>query len=116
MSDGAGCIFCAIAAGEVPAEVVASDERFVAFSDRRPVAPTHLLVVPRAHVGSLDELEGLPEQTRGEMLSFIVEVARRAGLVESGYRVVANTGPDARQEVMHLHWHVIGGRRLGGIA
>ena len=51
-----------------------------------------------------------------EMLSFIVEVARRAGLVESGYRVVATTGPDARQEVTHLHWHVIGGRRLGGIA
>ena len=112
----AGCVFCRIAAGEAPAHVVASDERFVAFTDLHPVAPTHVLVVPRSHVESLDELDGLPSDTRAAMLSFIAEVARRAGVARSGYRVVANTGPDSGQEIRHLHWHVIGGRRLGRMA
>jgi histidine triad (HIT) family protein len=116
VSVGADCIFCRIAAGEMPAEVVASDERFVAFNDLHPVAPAHVLVVPRSHVASLDELDGLPAEARAAMLSFVAEVARLLGVAKSGYRVVTNTGPDSGQEVMHLHWHVIGGRRLGRMA
>jgi histidine triad (HIT) family protein len=116
VSPGADCVFCRIATGELPAEVVASDERFVAFSDLHPVAPAHVLVVPRSHVASLEEIDGLPDDTRAAMLSFIAEVARRAGVADSGYRVVTNTGPDSGQEVRHLHWHVIGGRRLGRMA
>jgi histidine triad (HIT) family protein len=112
----ADCIFCRIAAGELPADVVTSDERFVAFNDLHPVAPVHVLIVPRSHVASLDEIGGLPDETRVAMLSFVAGVARKAGVAETGYRVVANTGPDSGQEVMHLHWHLLGGRRLGGMA
>jgi histidine triad (HIT) family protein len=112
----AECIFCRIAAGELPADVVLADERFVAFKDLHPVAPVHVLIVPRAHVASIDEVGGLSDETRAAMLPFVAAVARKADTVRSGYRVIANTGPDSGQEVMHLHWHLIGGRRLGGMA
>jgi histidine triad (HIT) family protein len=110
------CIFCRIAAGEVPANVVAQDDDFVAFQDVRPLAPVQLLVIPRRHVASLDEAEDLDDGASARALVFIAATARSAGLAGSGYRVITNTGPDAGQEVMHLHWHVIGGARLGGMA
>jgi histidine triad (HIT) family protein len=110
------CIFCRIAAGEVPAEVKASDDEFLAFADIHPLAPVHLLVIPRRHLTSLDELDQLGVDGAGRLLHFIAATARAAGVAESGYRVVSNTGPDAGQEVMHLHWHIIGGRPLGGMA
>ncbi len=109
------CIFCKIAAGEIPAEIVAEDDDFVAFRDVRPLAPVHLLVVPRRHVASLDEAEALHGGASARVLGFIAATARSAGVAASGYRVITNTGPDAGQEVMHLHWHVIGGARLGGM-
>ena len=112
MSD---CIFCGIAAGEVPADVVAQDDDFVAFRDARPLAPVHLLVIPRSHVASLDEAEASGLRASARALAFIAATARFAGVAESGYRVITNTGPHAGQEVMHLHWHVIGGTRLGGM-
>ena len=80
------------------------------------MAPVHVLVVPRAHVASLDELEDLPGETRAACSRSSPPGARRPAWPRVGYRVVTNTGPDAGQEVMHLHWHVIGGRRLGGMA
>ena len=110
-----GCVFCRIASGEIQADVVASDEHFVAFRDLQPLAPVHLLVVPRRHVASLDELEGLGAEGAA-LLPFIVATARAAGVAESGYRLITNTGSDAGQEVMHLHWHIVGGRPLGGMA
>jgi histidine triad (HIT) family protein len=110
------CIFCRIAAGEAAADVVASDDEFVAFRDTHPKAPVHLLVVPRRHVASLDEIALLGAEASGRLLEFVAAVARDAGVAGSGYRVVANTGADAGQEVGHLHWHVIGGARLGGMA
>jgi histidine triad (HIT) family protein len=110
------CIFCRIATGETPADVVAADDEFVAFRDAHPVAPVHLLVAPRQHLTSLDVIEILGPDAAGRLLRFIAAVARDSGLQESGYRVVSNTGPDAGQEVFHLHWHVIGGRRLGEMA
>lgn len=113
MSD---CIFCRIAAGEIPAEVVTQDDEFVAFKDLHPLAPVHLLVVPKRHVDSLDDVEALGEAASGRLLAFIANAARAAGVAVGGYRVVANTGPDAGQEVMHLHWHIIGGAPLGGMA
>jgi histidine triad (HIT) family protein len=109
------CIFCRIAAGEVPTELVNQDDHFVAFRDVRPQAPVHLLVIPRRHVASLDAADALEDEASAGALSFIAATARSAGVAESGYRVVANTGPDAGQEVAHLHWHVIGGTRLGGM-
>jgi histidine triad (HIT) family protein len=110
------CIFCRIAAGEIPADVVASDEEFVAFRDLHPLAPTHLLVVPRQHLSSLDEIDKLDEAAAGHMLRFAAAAARAAGVAVRGYRVVSNVGPDAGQEIDHLHWHIIGGKPLGGMA
>jgi histidine triad (HIT) family protein len=113
MSETGDCIFCRIAAGEIPAELVNEDEHYVAFPDARPHAPVHLLVIPRKHVASLDEAGALGPEASARALEFIAATARAAGVAETGYRVIANTGPDAGQEVRHLHWHVIGGTRLG---
>jgi histidine triad (HIT) family protein len=109
------CIFCKIASGEVPATIVGQSDEFIAFEDIRPVAPVHLLVIPRRHVASMDEIAGLGLDVAGRLLGFIAETARAAGLAGSGYRLATNTGPDAGQEVSHLHWHIMGGRRLGGM-
>ena len=109
MSD---CLFCRIAAGEIPAAIVRRDERFVAFADIAPKSPVHLLVIPVRHVESIAGVGGLAESERAGMLSFIAEVAREAGLEGSGFRVTTNHGADARQSVPHLHWHIMGGTRL----
>jgi histidine triad (HIT) family protein len=110
MSDD--CLFCRVVAREVPATIVAEDELFVAFRDIAPKAPVHLLVVPRRHVASFAGIDALDEHERAAMLSFIASVAREAGLEGSGYRVTTNHGPDARQSVFHLHWHILGGGGL----
>ena len=110
------CVFCKIGAGELPAEVVLSDDEFVAFRDLHPRAPVHLLVVPKRHVTSLDTVEELGPEAAARLLHFIAAAARETGVNETGYRVVGNTGPDAGQEVFHMHWHLIGGRRLGEMA
>jgi histidine triad (HIT) family protein len=109
-------MFCRIAAGETATELVAENEEFVAFRDAHPLAPVHLLVVPRAHIASLDIVEQLGPDGAGRLLHFVAAVAREQGVHETGYRVVTNTGPDAGQEVFHLHWHLLGGRRLGEMA
>ena len=109
MSD---CLFCRIAAGEIPATIARRDERFVAFADIAPKSPVHLLVIPVRHVESIAGVGGLDEGERAGMLSFIAEVAREAGLEGSGFRVTTNHGVDARQSVPHLHWHIMGGTRL----
>lgn len=110
------CIFCRIAAGEIPAEVAGQTDEFMAFADVNPVAPVHLLVIPRRHVTSLDGVEQLGVGTSGRLLAFVAAVAREAGVAQSGYRVVTNVGADAGQQVLHLHWHILGGERLGGMA
>ena len=107
MSD---CLFCRIVAGEIPADVVASDDRYLAFRDIEPQAPTHLLVIPRFHVVSLDAAEDT--ELLGGLFAFAREVARQAGVAESGYRAVINTNADAQQTVPHLHVHIFGGRKF----
>jgi histidine triad (HIT) family protein len=104
------CIFCQIVSGAVPAERVYEDEHVLVFPDIRPQAPTHLLVVPKAHVVSLAELDD-PELA-GAVLLAAARVARAARL-ERGFRVIANTGLEGGQEVQHLHLHVVGGKPLG---
>ena len=96
--------------------MVGETDEFIAFKDINPVAPVHLLVIPRRHVTSFDDIEQLGIGTSGRLLAFIAATARAAGVAESGYRVVTNVGADAGQEVMHLHWHILGGERLGGMA
>ena len=106
------CIFCGIAKGEVAAEVVGEGERWIAFRDINPQAPTHVLVVPRDHIESLSELDEARMELCGELLLAAAGIARQEGLA-AGYRVVANTGPHGGQTVPHLHVHLLGGRRLG---
>lgn len=109
MSD---CIFCAIAGGGAPADIVLRSDRFVAFRDIAPKAPVHLLVVPVRHVVSIAGVDELDAEERAEMPLFLAEVARAAGLEAAGYRVTTNHGPNSRQAVFHLHWHVMGGALL----
>ena len=87
----------------------------MAFRDLNPKAPVHLLVIPREHLVSLNDLEGRSGGTGDGLLQFIVKAAEKAGIKESGYRVVTNVGEDGRQEVQHLHFHILGGERLGDI-
>jgi histidine triad (HIT) family protein len=106
------CLFCRIVAGELPAQVVARDDGFLAFRDIAPKSPVHVLVIPTRHVASIAGVDGLDAAEQGRMLNFIARVAREAGLEDSGYRVVTNHGQDSRQSVPHLHWHVMGGTLL----
>ena len=107
----AECIFCRIAAGEVPAKVVYQDDEFVAFEDIHKQAPVHLLVVPRRHIARLTDVDDAV--LAGKWLLAANRAARKAGVTRSGYRLVANCNADAGQEVFHIHMHVLGGRRLG---
>ena len=106
------CLFCKIVAGEIPAAKVYEDERALAFRDINPQAPTHALVIPRAHIASLNEAEESDEALLGHLLLVAARVARDAGHAEGGYRTVVNTNADAGQTVFHIHVHVLGGRRL----
>ncbi len=105
------CLFCRIAAGTLPADVVASAEEWLAFRDIHPQAPVHVLVVPRRHLVSVVDLEDDPALS-GTLLAAVARVARREGLEERGYRVVSNVGSEGGQTVPHLHFHVLGGRPL----
>ena len=107
----ADCLFCKIASGDVPADVVASDDQYVGFRDIAAQAPTHIVVIPRAHVVSLNEVTD-PALVGGLML-FAKGIALQEGLAQQGYRVVLNTNADAGQTVFHIHAHVLGGRILG---
>lgn len=109
MSD---CLFCRIAAGEIPATKLFQDDDVVAFADVNPQAPTHLLVIPRKHVASLDDARPADRVLLGRLLEVGAQLARERGLQSSGYRAVVNTGPDAGQSVFHLHLHVLAGRRF----
>lgn len=106
------CIFCRIARGEIPAKVVREDEETVAFRDIDPKAPTHVLVVPRRHIASVNDLGEADAELVGRLYLAAKEVARDEGLADAGYRLVMNTGPDAGQTVDHIHLHVLGGRAL----
>jgi histidine triad (HIT) family protein len=106
------CLFCRIARGEIPASVVYSDESVVAFRDINPQAPTHVLIIPREHLASLNESEAHDAAMLGCLLQAAAKVARLEGLTEDGFRAVINTGAGAGQTVFHLHLHVLGGRGL----
>ena len=109
MSD---CLFCKIATGELPTELVHEDEEFVAFRDISPQAPVHVLVIPRRHIASLVETDASDAPILGRLQSTAIEVARKQGLGESGFRLVTNCLEDAGQAVPHIHLHLLGGRRL----
>ncbi|MDR3269900.1 MAG: histidine triad nucleotide-binding protein [Peptococcaceae bacterium] len=110
MSD---CLFCKIIVGELPSTKVYEDEQIVAINDLYPLAPVHILVVPKKHIPSLNEIaeEDLP--MLGHILKITKELAAEAQIAESGYRVVTNIGKDGAQAVQHLHFHIMGGKPLG---
>ena len=110
----ADCLFCKLVAGEIPARIVKRTDDAVAFHDIDPKAPVHVLVIPTAHVPAVRDAAGPEgEAMLGRLLQFAAEVAGELGLDARGYRIVTNTGPDAQQSVDHLHFHVLGGRKLG---
>ena len=110
------CLFCRIVTKELPAKVVYETDEIVAFRDIHPLAPTHVLVVPKKHVGSVQDLAGEDAGLVGRMVLAAKEIAKAEGISETGYRIAMNVGPDAGQAVAHLHLHLLGGRRLGEMA
>ena len=106
------CLFCRIIKGEIPSTIVYQDEQVLAFRDINPVAPTHILVIPKKHLPGVNEITEEDEQLMGHMLKVVKPIADKEGIAESGYRLIINSGPDANQVVFHLHLHIIGGHRL----
>ena len=106
------CLFCKIIAGEIPGELVHQDDRCIAIRDINPQAPTHVLVIPREHMESLNDASHRDEELLGHLLRVSARIANDAGHAEDGYRTVINTGTGAGQSVFHLHVHVLGGRPM----
>lgn len=107
-----GCLFCNILEKKIPADVVYEDEHALAFRDIRPVAPTHVLVVPRKHVAAIHDLGDGDAELIGRVILAAKKVASQLGLEAAGYRLVTNDGDAAGQSVHHIHVHVLGGRNL----
>lgn len=106
------CLFCQIVNRTIQATIVHEDEHVLAFQDIRPQAPVHVLVIPRRHVASVQELERGDADLVGNLLQACVKLAKEKGISESGYRIVTNSGPQAGQTVFHLHFHLLGGRPM----
>ena len=107
------CPFCRIAAGEIPAKIVARSDHALAFHDLTPKAPVHVLVIPTCHLGSVAEAAGAEgELLLGWVMALAVQTAAQLGLARDGYRLVVNTGPNGGQSVGHLHVHLLGGRQM----
>ena len=106
------CLFCRIAAGEIPAELVYDTPDVLAFRDISPQAPTHILIIPRKHIPSVSELEDGDTEVMGALFDAAQLIAREEGIEESGYRMVVNDGANAGQAVFHIHMHLLGGRGM----
>jgi histidine triad (HIT) family protein len=113
MGQASDCIFCKIAAKEIPADIVYSSDAVVAFRDTNPKAPTHILVIPKEHLESAAVLQDGHGDLLAEMLQTAAHLAKAEGIESSGWRLVTNVGPDAGQSVPHLHFHLLGGRGMG---
>jgi histidine triad (HIT) family protein len=106
------CLFCRIIAGEIPARIVHQDADLVAFEDINPQAPLHVLVVPRRHIATLNDLDAGADALVGQLVRRAAAIAAARGVAEGGYRTVFNCNADAGQSVFHMHLHVLGGRTL----
>lgn len=107
------CIFCKIAKGEIPANVVFQNDEVLAFRDLNPQAPTHILVIPKKHIATTNDITSADEALIGKMLLAAKQVAKEEDIAESGYRTVMNCNRGAGQTVFHIHLHVLGGRAMG---
>ena len=106
------CIFCKIAAREIPAEILRESDRLVAFRDLDPKAPTHILLIPKDHIASLEDLTDEHAAMLADIAQAAAHLARTEGIDQTGWRLVSNVGPDAGQAVFHLHFHLLGGRKM----
>ena len=106
------CIFCKIIDGTSPSTIVHQDEHVVAFRDIHPAAPVHILIIPRQHIESINDLENEHQFLIGHMFIVARDLAMQKGVSETGYRLILNSGPDARQAVFHLHLHLLGGQQM----
>ncbi len=107
------CLFCKIAAGQIPSKIVYQDQDVVAFEDINPQAPHHVLVIPRRHITSMSDLTLDDGPVLAHLFMTAAKLAQDMDIAESGYRFLTNVGPNAGQSVLHLHFHLLGGRRLG---
>ena len=103
------CIFCEIIKGNIPSKKVLEDENFLAFYDINPIAPIHILIIPKEHIESFNELDG---ELMAKMTDFIKQVAKEVNVFEDGYRLITNINDNGGQEVKHLHFHLLGGTKL----
>lgn len=108
----ADCIFCKIIRGEEPATILYQDEHAIAFKDIAPIAPVHVLIVPRQHITSAAEVTAENAPLVGHLIAVAAHVARELGIAKRGYRLVTNIGWEGGQTVFHLHWHLLGGRYM----
>lgn len=106
------CLFCKISRGEIPATIVLEDPEIVAFKDIRPQAPTHILIIPRQHIATINDTDSKDEQLLGRMILTAKKLARTMQLSDAGYRLVFNVNSGGGQEVYHIHLHLIGGRQM----
>lgn len=107
------CIFCKIAHGQIPVTLLVNNEHVAAFRDANPEAPVHILIVPKKHLTNMLQLSAEHREVMSAMYIAATALARQEGIAESGFRIVVNTGADAGQTVQHLHFHLLGGRKLG---
>ena len=108
------CVFCKIIRKEIPSEIVYEDDEIIAFRDIQPAAPIHILVIPKKHIPSLLELREEDKELIGNIHLCINKIAKQEGIDKNGFRIIVNCGEDAGQEVKHLHYHVLAGKKLGG--
>ena len=107
------CIFCKIINKEIPSTIVYEDEEIIAFRDLNPVAPVHILVIPKKHIAKVTELSNEDEALIGKIYTVINKIAKDENIFDDGFRVIVNCGENGGQEVQHLHFHLIGGAKLG---
>ncbi len=106
------CLFCRIATRTIQAQIVAEEQEVLAFWDLKPQAPTHLLIIPKAHIGGLPDVTPAHHTVLTSAILMATRLAKERGLEKTGYRLVANVGPHGGQSVFHLHWHLLGGRQM----
>jgi len=107
------CIFCKIIAGEAPATMVYEGENVVAFENINPEAPVHVLIIPRVHIASMNDVTSVQDEIVGRMFHAAREIAKEKGIDQTGYQLLIRTGRDGGQEVEHIHLHLTGGKELG---
>lgn len=109
------CLFCKIVEGTIPSKKVMETDNVVVFHDIQPAAPVHVLIIPKKHIASMNEVANEDLSLIGDMHSVAQQVARKLGVEQSGYRLINNCGPDSGQAVHHIHYHLLGGAKLGAL-